>query len=175
MMAALEGGHPLVVLCAGPRGVAPVRAALSWTPVLAHAGSCRVAVFYVAGSQSSAAYLLEWDTWREAGVSSRPGRSGCAAQSRRLDAPVAVAVGWRARRCRWPGCTWPAVLAVLHAALGPVPQQPHPCPTLCLAVPRSPSRHTCKPCTLKRMAAAMAARPPLSSCWRGWCLRARAA
>ncbi|KAL4437987.1 hypothetical protein ABPG77_004208 [Micractinium sp. CCAP 211/92] len=68
MMAALEGGHPLVVLCAGPRGVAPVRAALSWTPVLAHAGSCRVAVFYVAGSQSSAAYLLEWDNWREAGA-----------------------------------------------------------------------------------------------------------
>jgi hypothetical protein len=42
LMACLEGGHPLLVVAAGVRGIAPVRAALSWTPVLAHAGSCRV-------------------------------------------------------------------------------------------------------------------------------------
>lgn len=39
LMASLEAGHPLLVLAAGVRGIAPVRAALSWTPVLAHAGS----------------------------------------------------------------------------------------------------------------------------------------
>lgn len=35
----------------------------------AHATAHRVALFYVAESQSSAAYLVEWDAWREAGVS----------------------------------------------------------------------------------------------------------
>ena len=69
-MASLEAGHPLLVVCAGVRGIAPVRAALAWTPVLAHAGSCHVAVFYVADSPPAAAYLSEWDTWREAGVRS---------------------------------------------------------------------------------------------------------
>jgi hypothetical protein len=70
-MTCLEAGHPLVVVAAGVRGIAPVRAALSWTPVLAHAGSSRVAVFYLADSPPSAAYLAEWDDWREAGVSRR--------------------------------------------------------------------------------------------------------
>lgn len=49
-----------------------MRAALSWTPVLAHAGSSRVSVFQLAPSQAAAAYLLEWDTWREAGVRVHP-------------------------------------------------------------------------------------------------------
>ena len=69
LAAAMENGHPLVMLCAGSRGIAPVRAALSWTPVLAHASNSCVALYYVADSPSSAAYLVEWDTWREAGVS----------------------------------------------------------------------------------------------------------
>ena len=69
LVSCLEAGHTLVLVAVGVRGIAPVRAALSWTPVLAHAGSSRVAVFYVADSQPSAAYLVEWDTWREAGVS----------------------------------------------------------------------------------------------------------
>ncbi len=34
--------NALPLFLAGVRGIAPVRAALSWTPVLAHAGSCRV-------------------------------------------------------------------------------------------------------------------------------------
>lgn len=100
-MASLEGGHPLVVLCAGPRGIAPVRAALSWTPVLAHAGSCRVAVFYVAGSQASAAYLLEWDTWREAGVRRRAASS----------AHVAAASCWLGSFHPPPGLASPAARA----------------------------------------------------------------
>lgn len=68
LVSCLEAGHTLVLVAVGVRGIAPVRAALSWTPVLAHAGSSRVAVFYVADSQPSAAYLVEWDTWREAGA-----------------------------------------------------------------------------------------------------------
>ncbi|PSC75462.1 adenylate kinase [Micractinium conductrix] len=72
LAAAMENGHPLVMLCAGSRGIAPVRAALSWTPVLAHASNSCVALYYVADSPSSAAYLVEWDTWREAGAQVHP-------------------------------------------------------------------------------------------------------
>ncbi|KAI3438700.1 hypothetical protein D9Q98_001120 [Chlorella vulgaris] len=72
LVSCLEAGHPLLVIAAGVRGIAPVRAALSWTPVLAHAGSSRVNVFYIADSQTSAAYLVEWDMWREAGVVVNP-------------------------------------------------------------------------------------------------------
>lgn len=79
-MTCLEAGHPLVVVAAGVRGIAPVRAALSWTPVLAHAGSSRVAVFYLADSPPSAAYLAEWDDWREAGVSAACVGAGKAAR-----------------------------------------------------------------------------------------------
>ena len=34
----------------------------------AYATAHRVAVYYVAESQANAAYLLEWDAWRDAGV-----------------------------------------------------------------------------------------------------------
>ena len=64
--------HPPARPPPGTRGIAPVRAALSWTPLLAHAGSSRVAVFQLAPSQAAAPYLLEWDTWREAGVQVHP-------------------------------------------------------------------------------------------------------
>lgn len=91
LVASLEAGHPLLVVCAGVRGIAPVRAALAWTPVLAHAGSCHVAVFYVADSPPAAAYLSEWDTWREAGVAVHPlylgqgaGGNGSAASAEQL-------------------------------------------------------------------------------------------
>ena len=47
----------------------PLRAALEWTPVQAHATANPVTLFYVAQGQQSAAYLADWDRWREAGVS----------------------------------------------------------------------------------------------------------
>ncbi len=47
----------------------PLRAALEWTPVQAHATANPVTLFYVAQGQQSAAYLADWDQWREAGVS----------------------------------------------------------------------------------------------------------
>lgn len=123
LMASLEGGHPLVVLCAGPRGIAPVRAALSWTPVLAHAGSCRVAVFYVAGSQASAAYLLEWDTWREAGAHVHPlyleeagsGNGGAATAEQLLEQ---AALGGEGGLKAVLGGADPAAAAVLMSGLG---------------------------------------------------------
>lgn len=52
----------------GSRGMGPLRAALEWTPIQAHATANAVSLFYVTECQQSAAYLTEWDRWREAGV-----------------------------------------------------------------------------------------------------------
>ena len=42
------------------RGIAPLRAALEWTPVQAHATAHKVNLFYAAKSATSAAYLKDW-------------------------------------------------------------------------------------------------------------------
>ena len=52
----------------GARGMGPLRAALEWTPVQAHATANPVSLFYMTQCQQSAAYLADWDQWREAGV-----------------------------------------------------------------------------------------------------------
>jgi ferredoxin-NADP reductase len=57
-----------VLVAAGTRGIAPLRAALAWTPVQAHAGTHGVSLFYAAASPAAAAYLPEWEEWRDAGV-----------------------------------------------------------------------------------------------------------
>jgi hypothetical protein len=72
LQSCLEEGRPLLMVAVGSRGIAPLRAALAWTPVLAHATQHPINVVYAAESQSSAAYLLEWDSWREAGVGVHP-------------------------------------------------------------------------------------------------------
>ena len=46
----------------------PLRAALEWTPVQAHSTANPVTLFYITQCQQSAAYLADWDRWREAGV-----------------------------------------------------------------------------------------------------------
>lgn len=53
----------------GARGMGPLRAALEWTPVQAHATANPITLFYIAPCQQNAAYLADWDQWREAGVS----------------------------------------------------------------------------------------------------------
>ncbi len=51
------------------QGITPVRAALNWTPVQAHATARKVTCYYVCSSAAQAAFLTEWDAWRDAGVS----------------------------------------------------------------------------------------------------------
>ncbi|KIY96852.1 hypothetical protein MNEG_11111 [Monoraphidium neglectum] len=72
LMAALEERRNLLLLAVGARGIAAARAALNWTPVLAHATQHKVTCLYVTRSPSTAAFLPEWDQWREAGVDFRP-------------------------------------------------------------------------------------------------------
>jgi len=69
---ALEDARPLLLVASGLRGAALMRAALSWTPVQAHATAAGVAAYYVDASAAGAAFVSEWEAWREAGVRFRP-------------------------------------------------------------------------------------------------------
>ena len=72
LLSAAEDSRPLLLIGMGARGMGPLRAALEWTPIQAHATASPVSLFYVTQCQQSAAYLADWDQWREAGVSSDP-------------------------------------------------------------------------------------------------------
>jgi hypothetical protein len=65
----LQEQRNILAIAVGLRGIAAIRAVLNWAPVQAHATSHKVSCFYVTKSPSSAAFLAEWDQWREAGVS----------------------------------------------------------------------------------------------------------
>ena len=60
LQSALEDARNLLLIGADCRGIAPLRAALEWTPVQAHATAHRVRLFYAAQSATSAAYLKDW-------------------------------------------------------------------------------------------------------------------
>ena len=64
----------------------PLRAALEWTPIQAHATANPVTLFYLVQCQQSAAYLADWDQWRAAGVSVKADQIGC----RQLIAAVCI-------------------------------------------------------------------------------------
>lgn len=59
----------ILALAFGLKGIAAIRAVLNWAPVQAHATSHRVTAYYVTRSRTTAAFVTEWDQWREAGVS----------------------------------------------------------------------------------------------------------
>ncbi|EFJ41106.1 hypothetical protein VOLCADRAFT_107842 [Volvox carteri f. nagariensis] len=69
---ALEEGRNLVLIAMGTRGMAAIRSALNWQPVLAHASSHSLTALYLAHSPGRAAFVPEWDSWREAGMRLRP-------------------------------------------------------------------------------------------------------
>jgi hypothetical protein len=72
LLAALEERRPLLLVASGLKGAALMRAALSWTPVQAHATAAGVCAYYVDSSPARAAFVAEWDAWREAGVRFSP-------------------------------------------------------------------------------------------------------
>ncbi|KAL3136385.1 hypothetical protein ABBQ38_005642 [Trebouxia sp. C0009 RCD-2024] len=72
LLSAAEDSRPLLLIGMGARGMGPLRAALEWTPVQAHATANPVTLFYITQCQQSAAYLADWDQWREAGVNVQP-------------------------------------------------------------------------------------------------------
>ena len=60
LLSGLEDARNLLLIGAGCRGIAPLRAAIEWTPVQAHSTAHRVTLFYFAPSAQSAAYLKDW-------------------------------------------------------------------------------------------------------------------
>lgn len=68
LLSAAEDSRPLLLIGMGARGMGPLRAALEWTPVQAHATANPVTLVYAAQCQQGAAYIADWDQWREAGV-----------------------------------------------------------------------------------------------------------
>lgn len=66
----LQEQRNILALAVGLKGIAAIRAVLNWAPVQAHATSHKVTAYYVTKSPQTAAFLAEWDQWREAGVSS---------------------------------------------------------------------------------------------------------
>ncbi|GIL87393.1 hypothetical protein Vretimale_1684 [Volvox reticuliferus] len=69
---ALEEGRNLVLIAMGTKGVAAIRSALNWQPVLAYASSHSLTALYLTHSPGKAAFVPEWDSWREAGMRLRP-------------------------------------------------------------------------------------------------------
>ncbi len=60
LLSGLEDARNLLLIGSGCRGIAPLRAAIEWTPVQAHSTAHRVTLFYFAPSALSAAYLKDW-------------------------------------------------------------------------------------------------------------------
>lgn len=85
LLSAAEDSRPLLLIGMGARGMGPLRAALEWTPVQAHATANPVTLVYAAQCQQSAAYIADWDQWREAGVGDLPCSSSSA---RKFSLPV---------------------------------------------------------------------------------------
>lgn len=67
----LEAGKNLILIGSGS-GIGPLRSVLEWAPVQAYAGQHNVTLIYHVESLESAAYLDNWDEWREAGIHVRP-------------------------------------------------------------------------------------------------------
>ena len=60
-------------IAGGTRGVGPLRSVMNWPDISSHAGAHPVTLFYLhAGDTETAgqcaAYVQEWDDWREAGA-----------------------------------------------------------------------------------------------------------
>eukprot|EP00193_Tetraselmis_chui_P008277 CAMPEP_0177767002 /NCGR_PEP_ID=MMETSP0491_2-20121128/8835_1 /TAXON_ID=63592 /ORGANISM="Tetraselmis chuii, Strain PLY429" /LENGTH=366 /DNA_ID=CAMNT_0019283473 /DNA_START=216 /DNA_END=1316 /DNA_ORIENTATION=+ len=68
----LEEGKNILMIAQGTEGIAAIRSALEWTPVQAHATEHHVALVYLCKNRGSAAYLKDWDVWREAGITVKP-------------------------------------------------------------------------------------------------------
>lgn len=69
---ALEESRNLLIIAVGTRGLVPARAVLNWAPVQAHATAHHVTCYYLSTSPQGAAFISEWDVWREAGVRFQP-------------------------------------------------------------------------------------------------------
>ena len=124
LKSAIERGHAIVCVAGGPRGMGPLRSVIEWPPVSSHAGKNPVTLLYLhAGDSQSAAYVSEWDSWREGG---NEGRDVVRRFRRRVVRGEASDRGRRrrgggtltassARIRKKPPCSWPVSPATKRA------------------------------------------------------------
>ena len=69
LSSAIERGHAVVLVAGGSAGLGPSRAAMDWPNLSSHCDGHPVTLFYLhAEDKESAAYIQEWDQWREGGA-----------------------------------------------------------------------------------------------------------
>ncbi len=100
----LQEQRNILALAVGLKGIAAIRAVLNWAPVQAHATSHRVTAYYVTKSPSSAAFLSEWDQWREAGVSACTLFGPLVRTTASILLPITVVVGVSSAEPAMPSC-----------------------------------------------------------------------
>jgi hypothetical protein len=71
LSSSLEKGRAVIFIALGAQGLAAARSAMAWTPIQAHASTHKVALIAHIDSQVSAPFLVEFDEWREAGITVR--------------------------------------------------------------------------------------------------------
>ncbi|KAK9839211.1 hypothetical protein WJX81_001667 [Elliptochloris bilobata] len=113
LLSALEDSRNLLMIGAGASGIAPLRSALEWAPVQAHATAHRVALFYAALDASRAGYIKDWDVWRGAGVRVEP----CYLSADAAAAGVGAAGDGSPRNGAFAGPEPQAILAALEEAI----------------------------------------------------------
>ena len=70
--AGLQEKRPIIMLAFGADGMAPIRSALEWAPLQAHATEAPVVLCYITQSMASAAFVADWDLWRDMGCTVIP-------------------------------------------------------------------------------------------------------
>eukprot|EP00890_Picochlorum_soloecismus_P003109 jgi/Picsp_1/379/NSC_00377-R1_expressed protein [Chlorella variabilis] len=71
LSSSLEKGRAVIFIAIGAQGLAAARSAMAWTPIQAHASTHKVAIIAHIDSQVSAPFLVEFDGWRDAGITVR--------------------------------------------------------------------------------------------------------
>lgn len=79
---------------------------LEWTPVQAHSTAHRVTLLYACEAATSAAFIKDWDSWREAGVSNKLRTPTASKRERESVIDEALLVHQRSKHglslyCRW--------------------------------------------------------------------------
>lgn len=58
----------MIIVASGAGGIGTARSAICWDALAASATECPVVVVYIVEAKESAAFMLEWDSWKAMGV-----------------------------------------------------------------------------------------------------------
>ena len=64
---AVQEQRPVIIVASGAAGIGTARAAICWDALAASATERPVVVVYIVDAKQSAAFMLEWDSWKAMG------------------------------------------------------------------------------------------------------------